>query len=88
MSEVIIVTVDIDPATSAKLRSKHNVMPWEVREAVVMTPVLKSTWDHDPIRGSRLLAIGITAAGRRLKVVLAPIDIGEGHWCLRTAFPA
>ncbi len=80
------MTVDIDPAVSAKLRAKHNVMPWEVREAVVMTPVLKASWDHDPDRGSRLLLVGITAGGRRLKVVLAPVDVVEGHWTLRTAF--
>lgn len=88
MSQVVIVSIDIDPGLAAKVRAKHNVMSWEVREAVVMTPVVRAAWDHDPDRGSRLLVVGITAAGRRLKVVLAPIDEGEGHWSLRTAFPA
>lgn len=71
-----------------KLLIKHDGITLdEVREAVVLTDVERSVWDwdDDPFRGWRLLIVGRTALGRKLLVVLYPVDEGDGLWRLGTA---
>ncbi len=70
-----------------KLHRKHGVTLDEVREAVILTDVESSVWDwdDDPARGWRLLVTATTYAGRRLLVVLYPVDEDEGTWRLGTA---
>lgn len=71
-----------------KLLNKHDgITIEEVREAVLLTEVERSSWDwdEDPSRGWRLLIIGHTALGRRLLVVLYPVDEHDGVWRLGTA---
>ncbi|HXH57006.1 hypothetical protein [Iamia sp.] len=69
-----------------KVAHKHDgITPWEVDEAVVRTPVEASRWVHDDERGWRLKVAGRTAAGRRLLVVLYPVDEDDGVWRLGTA---
>lgn len=77
------------PALVDKIHQKHDVTLDEVREAVILTEVERSgwDWDPDPSRGWRLIVIGTTYAGRRLFVVLYPVDQGEGVWRLGTALP-
>lgn len=76
-------------ALVGKIHRKHNVTLDEVREAVILTDVERSAWDWDPepSRGWRLIVIGTTYAGRRLFVVLYPVDQVEGIWRLGTAVP-
>ena len=83
---VYIAKVDIPPSVAAKIREKHGVEPYEVREAVVLT-VVSARWHLDPERGWRLLVIGSTYVGRSLNVVLYPVDIADGRWRLATAMP-
>ena len=56
----------------------------EVREACVPDAYDRAGWEDDEEHGRRLLVEGRTAQGRRLKIVLQPIDVHEGIWRLRT----
>jgi hypothetical protein len=81
--------VEISDEMAQKLKTKHGVQPEEVRDACqIPNRYLRAWWDHDPQYGSRLLVIGETRAGRRLKIVLKPVDETDGTWLLRTAFEA
>jgi len=73
----------IDPAVSAKIRAKHDLTDDEVRDAC-RSPV-SAAFDVDPDRGRRLLLVGV-GYGRRLKIVLYPVDESDGTWRLATAF--
>ncbi|HEV7828160.1 MAG TPA: hypothetical protein VGP04_04770 [Pseudonocardiaceae bacterium] len=70
-----------------KIHRKHDVTLDEIREAVILTDVESSVWDwhSDPARGWRLLVTAKTYVGRRLLVVLYPVDEAEGMWRLGTA---
>ena len=70
-----------------KIHGKHDVTLDEIREAVILTHVESSVWDWhpDPARGWRLLVTANTYLGRRLLVVLYPVDEAEGIWRLGTA---
>lgn len=82
-----IAIVQVSPRVASKIAARHNVSADEVREAVILTPVLGARWHIDE-RGSRLLVAGTTASGKVLKVVLYPVDANEGIWRLGTAFEA
>lgn len=58
----------------------------EVREAVELCPVDDSWWDDHAARGWRLIVLGTTGAGKKLTVVLYPVDEGDGTWNLGTAY--
>ncbi|MGH3901194.1 MAG: hypothetical protein ACRDTA_23685 [Pseudonocardiaceae bacterium] len=70
-----------------KIHRKHSVTLDEVREAVILADVESSVWDWhpDPARGWRLLVTAKTYVGRRLLVVLYPVDEAAGTWRLGTA---
>lgn len=73
-------------AVRAKLAAKHPpVTEAEVREALILTRLVRAGWDDHPERGRRLLVIGTTYAGRTLKAVLYPADEQDGTWWLGTA---
>lgn len=80
-----IAEVRISPAMEAKIRQKHGVTGDEVREAVILTPLERARWHEHPQRGWRLLVTGTTYAGRRLNLVLYPVDAEDGTWSLGTA---
>jgi len=82
---VYIAVVEIPPAVEAKILGR-GVTAAEVREAVVLTSVLRARWHRHPDRGWRLLVVGLTFAGRSIKVVLYPVDANDGIWRLGTAF--
>jgi hypothetical protein len=73
-----------------KINKKHDVTEAEVHEATVLCEVESSqwSWDERPDRGWRLLVTGRTYTGRRLFVVLYPVDEDDGVWRLGTAMPA
>jgi hypothetical protein len=68
-----------------KIHRKHGVTLDEVREAVILTEVDSSFWVEDEARGPRLQILARTYAGRRLLVILYPVDVDEGIWRLGTA---
>jgi hypothetical protein len=78
--------VDISPAVATKIQSKHGVTPDEAREAC--GGYQQARWTYSDDRGLRLSVVGVTASGRRLKLILQPVDEGDGVWRLRTAMPA
>lgn len=73
----------ISPAVAQKIQAKHGVTPDEVRELYGRT--VPGAWDDDPMRGRRLYVVFRTSTGRRLKIVLQPVDVSGGTWRLRTA---
>jgi hypothetical protein len=74
-----------DPRVEAKIRTKHNVAPWEVREAVALGAADSATWEDHPNHGERLIAVGRTADGCTLIAYLKPIDRLDGRWVCLTA---
>ncbi len=86
----IAQVLPLSDALRDKIHQKHGVTEAEVREATILCEVEASAWSWDdrPNRGWRLLVTGRTYAGRRLFVVLYPIDEDDGVWRLGTAMPA
>lgn len=89
MLHVYIGYVEISAEMAQKLMTKHGVLPEEVRDACQSPNRYRhARWDDDPRHGLRLLVVGETREGRRLKIVLQPVDETDGMWRLRTAFEA
>ena len=87
MHYVYIGHVEISPAIARKLKSKHGILPEEVRAACVYRTVAQ--WHYHSRYGKRLLVVGSTdhrqGHGRTLKVILQSVDPHDGLWRLRTA---
>ena len=79
-----IAEIRISEGMEAKIRRRRFVTGDEVREACVPDAYERAGWVDDEEHGRRLLVVCRTAQGRRLKVVLQPIDVDEGVWRLRT----
>jgi hypothetical protein len=62
----------VSQATRAKLSSKHNLDPDEVRDAIVCVAGLSYWWDEDPERGRRAL-VETSIRGVTVIVVLYPV---------------
>lgn len=75
-----------DDAIIVKLWEEHHVEWWEVEEVVLDDEEAKFRWHTSRKHGSRLLVRGKSAGGRRLFVVLAPVDPENGVWRCRTAW--
>jgi hypothetical protein len=82
---VRIVEVRIDETVADKIRTKHNMTPEEVREALVLRPDVDRRWENHPEHGRRLLAEGTTYEGRPVLAALLPVDVDDGIWMLKTA---
>lgn len=80
-----IGSIEVSVEMAAKLGTKHGVTVDEVREACDDHDV-QTRWHFDARYGWRLLVRGRTVRGRRLKVILQPVDPAGGTWRLRTAF--
>lgn len=70
--------------TEQKIVSKHRIMVREVEQGVVCVVGLRGSWDHDPVRGRRLLLL-VTIRGRPALVVLYP-TVDTGVWNLGSAY--
>ncbi len=75
-----------DEETLEKLWRKHRVMAQEVGDVVCHDPGAEFRWHEHRRHGRRLLVRGRTRGGRRLLVILDPVDLGEGVWRCRTAW--
>jgi hypothetical protein len=75
-----------DDATIDKLWRKHRVEWWEVEEAIFDDEEARFRWHEDRRHGRRLLVRGRTSGGRRLLVVLHPVEAEAGVWRCRTAW--
>jgi hypothetical protein len=82
---VYIAELRIDPSVESKIKEKHNVNPYEAREAFVLRGDVRAGWEDHPAHGRRLIALGTTYADRRILGVLVPLDAAEGIWKLVTA---
>ncbi len=80
-----IATLRISRKVLEKLHSKHDLSLEEVKEAILLGAHLSMRWDYDPERGRRLFVWGLTTDGRRLKVVLYPVD-DDGVWRIASAW--
>jgi hypothetical protein len=83
-----IAVIQISDEMEDKIRSRRFVTGAEVREACVPDAYEEAGWDNDPVHGRRLVVTGRTYQGRRLKLILQPIDVTEGIWRLRTVLLA
>lgn len=72
--------------TIEKLWAKHRVEPWEVEDVVFDDPDAEFWWAADRKHGKRLMVVGQTRGGRRLRVVLNPVSRRQGTWRPRTAW--
>lgn len=75
-----------DEAIQEKLWTKHRVLGREVGDVVFDDPEADFRWREHRRHGRRLLVKGRTRSGRRLIVILDPIDLDEGVWRCRTAW--
>ena len=75
-----------DEETLEKLWRKHRVMAREVGDVVRHDPGAEFRWHEQRRHGRRLLVRGRTRGGRRLLVILDPVDLDEGVWRCRTAW--
>jgi len=88
MPEEWIGEVFFSEAVEWKLRERRGLTPASVREAVCWGAAQAAVWDNDPERGSRLLVLGTTGDGVRIKAVLLPVDREDGTWTCKTAMRA
>jgi hypothetical protein len=79
-----IAEIQISDEMEDKIRSRRFVTGDEVREACIPDAYDGAGWHNHPVHGRRLLVKCRTAQGRRLKVILLPVDVHEGIWRLRT----
>jgi hypothetical protein len=69
-----------------KLWRKHRVLAREVADVALRDPEANFRWHEDRWHGRRLLVRGRTRGGRRLLVILDPLDLEDGIWRCRTAW--
>ena len=69
-----------------KLWRKHRVVPREVREVVFEDDGASFRWHRSRRHGRRLLVRGRTAGGRRLLIILRPVDLEGGVWRCASAW--
>lgn len=86
--EFWIAEIQISDEMEDKIRSRRFVTGDEVREACVPDAYDDAGWHDHPVHGRRLLVRGRTAQGKRLRIILQPIDVTEGIWRLRTVLPS
>lgn len=88
MGSVYIGYIEIPDVVAAKIMGKdgRGISPDDVRSAVQVPARHESARWLDDERGPRVLAIGRDATGRRIKVILYPVDTSDGTWRLATAF--
>jgi len=73
-----IAEVQIPAVVEAKLREKHDLTGDQVRGACVPDQYERAGWEDHPAYGQRLLVIALTTDGRRIKVILEPVDAADG----------
>lgn len=79
-----IAHIFISPWVLAKINGKHGVTRQDVEDAC--RDYAKATWIFDEDRGWRLLVLGATSTGGKLRVILYPVDTATGTFNLGTAF--
>ncbi len=88
-SSIYLGYIICPPGVIEKINSKHGFTEQDVRDAVQWPArPLRLFWIglHDDPRGPRAVAIADVSDGRRIKVVLYPVDDPEeGTWRLGTA---
>lgn len=80
--------VEIPPDVAEKIKSKHDVTPDDVREAICWGAADEVGWHDHEVHGRRLLAVGTPYhRSYRIIVVLVPVDRTDGRWRCKTAMP-
>ena len=78
----------VSTAVEQKIILKHGVTLSEVKEAVLCGAADSIRVDRRPDGDDAFLALGSTASGRRLKIVMFAVDTTDGVFVLGTAYPA
>ncbi len=90
-ASVYVAHIACSPAVLEKINSLHGVTLDEVREAALYParPIRVSRLEptHDDPRAPRVVMESLTMLGRRIRIVLYPVDEREGTWRLGTAVP-
>ncbi len=81
-----IATITFDLEVEGKLRTKHNLAPEQVREAIAFGAHTSAGWHVHPDYGRRLIVTGSDADGVGMIVYLRPIDRRDGVWECLTAW--
>lgn len=74
----------IPDSIEAKLRTRRGMTGMQVRGACVPDGYESARWENHPEHGMRLLVLARHEDGRKLKVILEPVDLDLGVWRLRT----
>lgn len=82
---VYIAEIRITPRIEDKIRAKHKVMPYEVREALVLRDDVYARWEDHREHGLRVVALGRTYVGRPILAALHLVSTRDGTWNLATA---
>lgn len=72
--------------TVQKLWDKHRVEVWEVEDVVFRDESAEDHWSRSRRHGRRLFVHGRTRGGRRLLVILRPINQSKGIWRCASAW--
>ena len=87
--EICVALSFIDVEVSYKVEQKiigvHHVTPDDVADVLAQPHVAK--WSANEEGTERLLVAGASESGRRIVVVLYPIELDRGEWRLATAYP-
>jgi uncharacterized DUF497 family protein len=81
-----ILEIIWDEDVIQKLWRKHRVVPREVEQVVFEDDGASFRWHRSRRHGRRLLVRGRTAGGRRLLVILRPVDPERGVWRCASAW--
>lgn len=73
----------VSASVNAKINQRHHLTRQDVEEVVARSEQARLSPNEDGV--IRLLLVGVTASGRRVKVVLYPTE-RSGVWRLATAF--
>jgi hypothetical protein len=84
MVAIRIYVVRISDVVNEKINSKHGVTADEVLE-VCYSSHHEAKWHDHHVMAARLLVRGKTSMGRRVEVILKPVDLDLGIWKLKTA---
>ncbi len=73
------------PEVIAKLATKHNLSPEQVKQAITCDAQDRDYWEDHPVYGRRLIVLGTDADGTQIIAYLRPIDANDGLWRCLTA---
>lgn len=81
------VQIEISPWVELKLNRKHGISGNEIKMTLIYGNDYATKWESHGVHGLRLIARGNLRSGRKFMAILQPINLNDGLWRLRTAWP-